>query len=258
MIGIAALGGLLAIVAIALKVKADESQSSAQPKKFIDEKTPKSNVKGLSEDVKKVIIRHAKGYNPPTKTELEIASSSADVAGYTRLGEELLNQSKKAPDVAPPKTVMPSPIDGVSDVAWTNFVKKMGTNKLDSVTPKGMGAFQITVRRLVDFGILKDPRRESGTWTAEWVYPKEKLLSTPRLQYKLFERSMVAYARNIKDRYPDAIGKTFEGQVATLSGLLAVAHAAGSNALGKWIASPDERQKFKNTTAAYKLANGIF
>jgi hypothetical protein len=257
MIGIAALGGLIAVLAIAIKAKADADDASSMPKKYIDEMTPKTR-SGLSEDVKKVIIRHAKGYNPPTKTELEIASSSASMAGYDKLGDELANQAKKAPDVAPPKTVMPSPLDGVDDIAWTKFVKKMGTGRLDSVTPKGIGSFQISVRRLTDFGILKDPKKENGTWTADWIVPKDKLLTTPRLQYKIFERSMVNYARNIKDKYPDQIGKTFEGTPATLSGLLAVAHVAGASALGQWIGDTAQRAKFKHTSAAYTSANGIF
>jgi hypothetical protein len=253
MIEVVALGGLVAIVALALRAKVAEAE--ARPKAYLDERSPKLQPKGLSEDVKKVIIRHAKGENPPTKTELQLAASSASMAGFDKLGDELYKQAESAPDKLK-RTVMPSPIEGVSDQLWTAFVKKMGTAKLDTVTPVGIGAFQTSVRRLVDFGVLKDPRKENGTWTAEWVVSKPKLLSDPRLQYKIFERSMVSYARMIKDRYKNAIT-----QYTTLSGLLAVAHCAGPEGLGKWIQedpNSPERTKFKRTAALYEAVNGIF
>ena len=69
---------------------------------------------------------------------------------------------------------------------------------------------------------------------------------------------MTAYRKVILDRFKDAIGTSFEGVPATLSGLLAVAHHTGAEGLAKWIANNPPRAKFAATTAAYKAANGVF
>jgi hypothetical protein len=255
MIGITALGGLVTLIALAMRAQAKERSEGHTT--GIDESTPKPYAGGLPEDVKKIVIRHARGANPPTKTELELAASSASMAGYDKLGDELYNQAKNAP-VDGPRRGVPSPIPQVSDADWTKFVKKMATAKVSDASPKGVGMFQMTIRRLTDFGVLANPKKTNGVWSADWLIPKEKVLSDPKLQYKLFERSMVAYAKTIKSKFDASINTEYEDHPATLSGLLAVAHAAGENGLGKWIANDPPRSKFKTTTAAYLSANGIF
>ena len=104
----------------------------------------------------------------------------------------------------------------------------------------------MTIRRLVDLGALKDPRKENGVWTADFAVPKETLLSNSKLQYTLFSRSMQGYAKAIMSGdMAKAIGSNVEGQQATLSGLLGVASQAGMLGLGKWIANDPSRKKFR-------------
>ena len=255
MIGIAlGLGGLVTL--LALVFKAEEKKDEP---KYLEASAPKPYAGGLPASVKDVVIRHQKGQNVPTKTELELAASTATMAGYPLLGDELANQATKAPDGAKKATIAPSPIDGISDEAWTKFVKRMGTGKVSDMSPRGVGIFGMTIRRLVDLGALKDPRKENGVWTADFAVPKETLLSNSKLQYTLFSRSMQGYAKAIMSGdMAKAIGSNIEGQQASLSGLLGVASQAGMLGLGKWIADDPPRKKFQTTITIYNHVNGIF
>lgn len=260
MVGIAiGLGGLVALIALALK---RESEKKSDGPATIDESTPKPFRKGLPDPVKHVIIRQVKGDKPPTKTELEIAASSATMAGFDRLGEEL---SKKAEEASTPDTLaktasaLPSPIGGVRDDAWTGFVRKMRTGGVDEIDSKGnVGMFSMTVKRLTDLGVFKDPKKVGGVWNANWMIPKQTLLSNPKLQYKLFEKSMVGHVGFIKNKLDKGVGLEIEGKKATLSGLLAVAHRAGAEGMNNWVNDPSQRAKFPGTTAVYLAMNGIF
>ncbi len=248
------LGGLITLIALILRAQV-EGQSSPQ-QKALSEGDAKPYATGLPERVKTTIMRGEEA----TKTELELAASSAAVAGYPKLGEALLEKAKSAPETAEQKGV-PSPIPDVSRDAWSKFVKAMMTGKAGEVGPRGkVGLFQMSVRRLEDYGLMKNARMSGPKrmWTADWAVPQQRFLADHRLQYKLFEKSMQNYAKQILERYKPAVGTVFEGTRATLSGLLAVAHAAGIDGLGKWLKNDPPRAKFKATTEAYGRANGIF
>lgn len=257
MIGIAiGLGGLVALIALAIK---RESEKNASGAKTIDESTPKPFMKGLPEPVKHVVLRQVKGERPPTKTELEIAASSATMAGFDKLGEELSKKAEAAREVLVKTGKLASPIEGVSDDAWTNFTRQMKSANPEDIDAKGnVGMFAMTVRRLTDLGVFKDPKKVGGVWNANWQIPREKLLSNPKLQYKLFEKSMVGHVGLIKNKLDKGIAIEIGGKNATLSGLLAVAHRAGAEGMNKWIDDPNQRAKFPNTTAVYVAMNGIF
>lgn len=247
-------GGLVALIALVIRREGDKRVPGS-----IDETTPKPHSKGLPEEVKHVVLRQAKGEKPPTKTELEVASSAATMAGFTQLGEELSKKAEVAPDKLEKSATLPSPIKDVSDDAWTIFTRRMKTANPEDIDSRGnVGMFAMTVRRLTDLGIFKDPKKVGGVWNADWQIPKAQLLSNPKLQYKLFEKSMVGHVGFIKGKLDKGVGLEIQGRNATMSGLLAVAHRAGSEGLAKWVADPGQQEKFPGTTAVYLSMNGIF
>jgi len=176
----------------------------------------------------------------------------------------------------PPRSSLPgaddSPIKGVSMVAWKRFVGLAGTGKVGSIDPYyRLGIFRMSMRRLVDLGVANHLRRgawpppplkdSKAVWMADFIgptYTMKGFLADPKLQYRLFTESMQDFARLIGRSYSSAIGKTYEGERATLSGLLAVARLAGPKGLADWLSSSKTRAKFAQTTSSYKRFNGIF
>jgi len=276
------LGGLVAILAYVIRTQVEEAEKEKKRAtgvdakgalahgapshrtpgkvslgKALDENSPKPYAKGLPDGVKQVILKQAKGLKP-TKVEFELAASSASVAGYPALSDALISKARTAPEEAPVQGV-PSPFPEVSNAAWTAFVKAMGKEKAGTIGPRGgIGIFQIPVRRMVDLGLMKNPRKGPEGWTGDWIIPSERFLGDPKLQYKVFEKSMKAYRNAILGRYKSAISKTIEDRPASLSGLMAVAHHTGEDGLGKWLANIPPRTRFKATTGSYLTANGIF
>jgi hypothetical protein len=255
-----AAGGIAAIVALA----AITSQKDSGDRIGYDPTAPRTN-KTLPASVKDVIIRQTKqGSDRPTKTELEVAASAASVAGFDRLGEELEKAATSAPDMLKTKPVdipsdVISPITGVSDVDWSKYTRAMMTGKLGEMSPAGVGLFNMTIPRLVDLGVLKDPQKIQGRWTADFVVSKEKLLTDARYQYQLFADSNKQYATALASSgLGKNVGTQIEGQPATFSGILAVTNQIGLRGLGKWLANDPPRNKFPNTIALYKKANKIF
>jgi hypothetical protein len=158
----------------------------------------------------------------------------------------------------------PSPWKDVPPPAWTAFVKAMGDKKAKAVDDRyRLGIFGIGARRLVDLGLMKNPKKgeykgAKGVWVAEWLPPhsEEKFLGSPEAQYRAFVASMIAYRRAINQQFagkpaPAPVG----GKRVSLSGLLAVAHHAGMGGLGKWLS--DER-RVPATTEAFTKATEIF
>lgn len=147
---------------------------------------------------------------------------------------------------------------------WTAFVRAMGNRKAKDVDARGkFGMFGIGARRLVDLGLMRNPKKgtvngQKGVWTAEWVPPhsQEKFLSSPEAQYRTFVASMIDYRRAINQQMQ---GKgqpaPVNGKRVTLSGLLAVAHHAGMGGLEKWLSG---ERRVPVTTAAFERATEIF
>jgi len=249
------LGGLAALIALLLKPRKDETLPyTPKVSGALNERDPKLYTAGLPESVKQTIIKKQKA----TRTELMLAGETATQAGFTLLGGALLDKAEEAPETAPIEGI-PSPIEAITPQQWTEFIGKMRMAELGAEGKGRFGAFQMGVRRLVDFGIMENPKKlADGTWSGSWAYPKEKFLRNPKLQYKLFERSMVAYRKVVMERFLKAVNSQVQGRAATMSGLLAVAHFAGSQGLEKWLSSQELRRKFKATTNAYLSANNIF
>ena len=156
-------------------------------------------------------------------------------------------------DVPPCK----SPLHGVTDEAWTEFVHALRTQSLGGVSESnGLGEYELKPRRLEDLGVmaaLTCTRAPNGrqVWEGEFVPPltADRFLSDPAEQYKALSRSLVDY-----DRRMDA-GEILRPAGVGRSGALAILHRAGPGGLRTW-SNPAKR--FPETQALYDGAEGIF
>lgn len=159
----------------------------------------------------------------------------------------------------PPK---PSALPEVPRLAWERFVTVMIVAPKGKVTSRRrFGMFGMDSRRLADVGFMAKPRKvtvggEVGVWSGEWQPPldEKKFLASTGAQYEAFARSMRALVPKVAPH----VGRVVDGVPATLSGLLAVGHLAGSEGVAGWVADPAARMKFRATTANFEGANGIF
>lgn len=243
------MGIVFGIAAVLLLVALAGKEDRGAPAKQTD-----SSQGPLPPFVKQIIVnRNA------SKDDLGRAALEAKEAGYPKLASALARRITGSKD-----NLIKSPWNDISDAAWTRFCRVIANgHEPASISPKGFyGIFQLGVRRLCDLGVLRNPRSstENGkrVWRGTWLVPQDKFLSDPALQYKLFSKSMELFRNIISEKYAQVIGLDIEGKPATLSGLLALAHTAGSEGMYKWLMNGDIRNKFKWVTEAYNKANGIF
>lgn len=157
----------------------------------------------------------------------------------------------------------PAPLPSIEVAEWKRFAKAF-VNPANAVTETfRYGLFQLSVKRMCDLGLMTNPQpisTKSGrlVWSAQWVEPLSlrSFLADPARQYQAFCDSMRDYAN--AETVVQSIGREVDGRRATLSGLLAVAHRAGTQGLESWIESPAERLEFSHTTALFENVNGLF
>jgi hypothetical protein len=156
--------------------------------------------------------------------------------------------------------VLESPIEGVSDAAWTEFVLAMRVAALGTVSANSdLGMFAMKPRRLADLGLVKDLKRERSplgpmVWTGVWKMSQEKFLASPSAQYSAFTRSMTRYVDALKaGELPLPEGGVPEDM--SLSGMLAILHKCGPSGLRTW---NDEANRFELTITLYEATNGVF
>lgn len=172
------------------------------------------------------------------------------------------NPRRRGAAVAGAAETIRSPWADVTDDQWARMVKCLVAAPVDHVSAKGaLGMFLYDPRRLETLGLMTGVARDAaGRWAGEFTPPMTaaRWLGSPRIQARTLARDMTRLRNRIEAQYADAIGRDFMGRRATLSGLLAVAHATGPDRLGKWIASDSDRERFPNTTILYLRATGIF
>jgi hypothetical protein len=193
-----------------------------------------------------------------SRGELEAAARAAEGAGYPQLAQALRKRAESA------GLLIPSPWKDVTSAKWTRFCAVMAIGKKPTfINEKGFfGLFQLSVRRLCDLGVMTSPKSRNTPagriWEGEWIISKEKFLTDPTMQYELFGKSLDLYRNIIAEKYKQVLGLNIEGQPATLSGLLALCHTAGSEGMYKWLTEKTLRTKFTWVTEAYNRANEIF
>ena len=157
--------------------------------------------------------------------------------------------------------VLESPIDGVSDAAWTEFALVMRVQDVGAMSASNeFGMFAMKPRRLADLGLMRDLRRGHSpvgrvVWLGDWVAPlsRDAFLSSPKVQYRAFVVSCRCYVEGLRDRTISTPGQWPGG--LSLSGALAVLHKCGPSGLVSW---GDEGGRFPGTAALVERANGIF
>lgn len=203
--------------------------------------------------------------------QAETAATEAAVAAVAVPGEKALSvpalspagPTSTLPSLLPvPKRTVPSPIPGISDVKWTQFLLAMVVAPLDSVSASnGYGLFNMKMRRLADLGLVKGETATRGTskrmiWVGDFVPPMtaERFLSSREAQRSAFGESMRRYVAALAD---GSIPKPSGGWPAktTLSGALAILHRCGPQGLSTWA---DESKRFADTETLVTKANGIF
>lgn len=155
------------------------------------------------------------------------------------------SESKESPKELPAFQIKKttSPIDGVSDDDWRMFVHSSLIESPEFNSDNSLGMFRQNKKRLVKLGVTSE-------------------LKTPVEQYGAFEKEisqLMIEGQNLSKLHV-AMPVEVDGENVpiTLSGLLAVMRAAGTQNAEKWLDSSEERNKFPNTTKAFKRSNGCF
>lgn len=170
-----------------------------------------------------------------------------------------------------------SPFVGVSNAQWSRFVKALSVKDPTTVSPTfHLGSFMVGMRRLQDLGYVTGVEKVEwrgldgkGTprkvWRGKWKAPLTlaKFLGDISVQYKVFKESTIDHQRDVLKSYKKYLKKKVKlpdgsEAIITLSGLLALAKAAGITGMGRWLTQPTDRAKFPNTTRLFMKANGLF
>lgn len=147
-------------------------------------------------------------------------------------------------------------------IAWERFIAIMAVHPKSHVGKRyKLGAFGMDARKLKDVGAMKTAVKgvygdEDGVWLGAWAPPltESAFLGSMPLQYAVFVRSMRAAAPKVSKH----VGAKVDGSVASLSGLLGVAHAAGEAGVESWVADSEIRRRFGKTTETFARTNQVF
>ena len=162
----------------------------------------------------------------------------------------LFKKKAKAQPVTPvtQEKMLSSPITGVSDSQWTEFVKRSKWGNKDTRTDSKLyGWFLFTLEDLKDFAGIDNPTEDR----------LNQFLSSSDEQYA----AMVAMTKNHegyikRSSIRGAIGNQFDGEAITMSGLLGLSHQLGLRGLENWLA--DGSVRTNETIEAFQSTNGAF
>jgi hypothetical protein len=87
----------------------------------------------------------------------------------------------------------------------------------------------------------------------------ENFLESPKVQYKVFRKSILEYYKAIEaSGLNKLIGQEVGIESLTMSGLLGLVSQAGIKGAKGWLDKPQERERFPHTTQTFLETNGIF
>ncbi len=135
-----------------------------------------------------------------------------------------------------------SPIDGVSNGEWEDFVSRLETDAPEFSTDRHVGKYHLSRERLKQLGI-----EEVGTGDQQY----DALL-------KILEDSRSQCANLISENLANVVTIDGKEYPVTLSGILGVLKAAGVKHARSWLESPDDRGKYPQTTKIFLATNGVF
>lgn len=135
-----------------------------------------------------------------------------------------------------------SPIDGVPNERWEEFVSRLSTDDPAFSTDKHVGRYHHSRDRLAQLGIDK--------------------IDTEDDQYQALvtdlEDARNQCSRLIADHLAQCVMIDGNEVVITQSGLLGLLKAAGVKHARSWLEHPDDRSKFPQTTKIFLATNGVF
>lgn len=184
---------------------------------------------------------------------LIVAATSGKAKAGTRKEQE---QQPKGDTIA-------SPFAGVAALAWSKFVAALARGQEGTITPTARyGRFLFGVRRLADLGLVQNVKRGTyqgkTVWTGDWTapYSLNAFLSSSRLQYQAFVKSMTLWAKKYKPakKANPAIFR-IDGKPLSLSGFLALCHLAGFMGAVNFLKSG---KRLPATMALVQKVNGLF
>lgn len=143
---------------------------------------------------------------------------------------------------------LPSPIEGISDEAWRQFVRRLEREPLAYASARHVGRYRQRRDRLAELGI--DPRA-LGSAEAQRAAIDTDLADA---HHHAAAAGLVAEHLGHPIALPGQEGST----PLTLSGLLGVIQCAGLEGAVGWLERPGDRKKYPHTTQAFMNTNGAF
>jgi hypothetical protein len=142
-----------------------------------------------------------------------------------------------------------SPLPGVSDEAWRQFVMCLERESPQFESSRHVGQYRQRRERLADLGI--HPRAIQGSASAQRAALDVDLADAHDHAVK---GGVLAEHLNRSIQVPG-----HEGLVTiTLSGLLGVIQCAGLDGAVGWLERPNDRKRYPHTTQAFLRSNGVF
>ncbi len=141
-----------------------------------------------------------------------------------------------------------SPLAGVPDAAWLDFVSRLSRETPTFDSSRHIGQFRQRRDRLAELNI--DPAKIHGS---------------PSAQRSALDADLVdAHRHAVAGGLLECLGRPLvvpghEDPVEiTLSGVLGVIQCAGLEGAASWLESPNDRRRYPHTTQMFLAANGVF
>lgn len=172
----------------------------------------------------------------------DVAQAPAESSLEAPTSPDHAADSGPAPSTIPDR--FPSPVEGIREEDWSDFVKVMATDQPTAKTDKHVGIFHHRTDRLRQLKI--DPASLVGD--VQGQYHAFVTDCQDHLRHADVFRTLVATPVKIgADVHP-----------ITASGLLGLMKAAGPKNALHWIQHPEEQAQFPRTTELFLRCNGIF
>lgn len=179
---------------------------------------------------------------------------TASVAQPTGLPPDIVGQMQeaaRAPEAAArTRALAPgSPIPGVSDLAWRDFVIRLERESPNFESSRHVGQYRQRRERLAELGI--NPAA---------------IANSPEAQRHALDADLADAHRHgvASDMFAQHLGRPIslpgvpDNKTITLSGVLGVIQCAGLEGAAGWLETPNDRKRFPHTTQSFLRTNGVF
>lgn len=189
---------------------------------------------------------------PPPAAPMQ--EMSVPIAQPTGLPPETVAQMQEAaglPEAADrTRALAPgSPIPGVSDAAWRDFVVRLSRESPQFSSSRHVGQYRQRRDRLAELGI--DPAAIAGSAQAQRAALDSDLADAYRhgVAGEVFSQHLGR---------PITLPGRDRTETITLSGVLGVVQCAGLEGAVGWLERPNDRKRYPHTTQAFLNTNGAF